>query len=263
MLESLHFLTWKYAHFPLAKWFWARWFFKGSACFDATDTLTLSNHHSGIHFMTIVLLGSSDPHRKRLKSTLKECSLWEEWRCNLPTQKVWEIKVISKRWNKNSIKFPRLAYKMSSLIFFLKLNTQNLLVIFLKAKDYHSFPGTHDFVRHMLPSMFVLLQALLGEQWSFFFFFFLCYSFFQATARLRNGNNIAFWFKSYDCQSIRIRRNFLSEQKELCECCGQIFLSSLQWDLSSPLLPSPWECQPTFCQNCQRCVTVHRERGLV
>ena len=124
---------------------------------------------------------------------------------------------------------------MSSLIFFLKLNTQNLFVIFLKAKDYHSFPGTHDFIRHMLPSMFVLLQALLGEQWSFFFF--LCYSFFQATARLRNGNNIAFWFKSYDGQSIRIRRNFLSEQKELCECCGQIFLSSPQWDLSS-LLPS-------------------------
>ena len=66
MLESLHFLTWKYARFPLAKQFWARWFFKGSACFNTTDTFTLSNHHSGIHFMIIVPLGSVDPHRKRL-----------------------------------------------------------------------------------------------------------------------------------------------------------------------------------------------------
>ena len=210
MLESLHFLTWKYARFPLARWFWARWFFKGRACFDASDPLTLSNRHSGIHFMTIVLLGSVARHGKWLKSTLKEGSLGEGWRCNRPTQKVWEIKVISKRWNKSSIKFTRLAYKMSNLIFFLKLNTQNLLVLFLKAKDYHSFPGTHDLVRHLLSSVFVLLQVLSENNEDFFF---LCYSFFQAAAGLRNGNNVAFLFKPYDGQSIGIRRKLFKWTK--------------------------------------------------
>lgn len=43
--------------------------------------------------------------------------------------------------------------------FFLKLNKQNLFITFSKAKDYHSFPGTYDFIRHMLLSIFVLLQA--------------------------------------------------------------------------------------------------------
>ena len=90
-------------------------------------------------------------------------------------------------------------------------------------------------------------------------FFFLCYSFFQAAAGLRNGNSIAFLCKPYDGRSIRIRRNFLSEQKELCECCGQIFLSSPRWDLSSPLLPSTLRMSakllpelPKMCYHTQR-----------
>ena len=48
---------------------------------------------------------------------------------------------------------------MSSPIF-LTPNKQNLFIIFLKAKDYHSFPGTYDFIRLTLPGIFVLLQAL-------------------------------------------------------------------------------------------------------
>ena len=61
---------------------------------------------------------------------------------------------------------------MSSLIFFF-LNTQNLFIIFLKAKDYHSFPGTYGFLKHMLPTMFVLLQALWenNEDFSLSFLF--------------------------------------------------------------------------------------------
>lgn len=43
---------------------------------------------------------------------------------------------------------------------FLKLNKQNLFTVFLKAKDYHSFPSTYDFMRHRLPTVFILLQNL-------------------------------------------------------------------------------------------------------
>lgn len=66
-----------------------------------------------------------------------------------------------------------------------------------------------------------------------------------------------FWFKSYDCQSIWVRRNFWREQRELCEHWVQIFFHQLKRGLSFPLYQAPWECQGANAIN--RCATVHRD----
>lgn len=113
--------------------------------------------------MTIVPLGSVDPGQKKAKPPLKNVP----YEKNEKMQSAYSESLGNKKsYQRDEITIPLSFHDWQNeqSDFLLKLNTQNLLVLFLKAKDYHSFSLALMTSSGAYAAMFVLLQTLLGEQ---------------------------------------------------------------------------------------------------
>lgn len=145
------------------------------------------------------------------------------------------------------------AYKMSSPIFFLKQNKRNLFIIFLKAKDYHSFPGTYDFIMCKLPDMFVL--QTLWENNSDFSRPFLYSEWQQDYGKEIHKFDLN---PMMDGQSLGVRKKLLEKTKTAFQMRRPNFFSSPNGNLRPLLNQAPQECQLHFSQ-CYQWATTYKD----